>query len=113
MRLELRVDRLTNILFRLPDNNVNLGREEAQQCNSGRETDGEAHCNEIEHHVLGGDEIDGNKGEPNDTSAVHSEANVFGFIECFRNFASAKRVPRAHYNEQYGIEEADKVAKLT
>lgn len=52
------------------------------------------------HLVVGGAEVDGDEGEPDDAGRVHGEADVLGLVEVFRDLARLECVQRAEGDEQ-------------
>ena len=50
-------------------------------------------------------EKDWDECQPYDASAVHSESDVFGFVEVFGNLAGFEGVPSAHENQHHVVNE--------
>ena len=60
--------------------------------------------NEMSHLVVViSAEIDGDKCQPDDTSAVHGESNIFGLVEILWYFARFERVERAQDDVEHII----------
>ena len=51
--------------------------------------------------------VDGHKRQPHNTRAVHSEGDVFGFIEVLWYFPCFEGVHRAHDDQEHVVEQRD------
>lgn len=66
----------------------------------------QSHCHAQAHCETGGDdlvvapEIDGHKGQPDDTGGVHGECNVLGLVEIGGHVASLEGIVRAAHDEE-------------
>lgn len=64
-----------------------LGYEHAAQSHSGTEADTEAHGD----NFVVGAEVDGYKGQPDNTGGVHGEGNVLSLVEISWDVAGLRR----------------------
>lgn len=80
------------ILVRLEDDNVDLGRVQADQGDGRAQADRHAEGRDLRLVGVAGTKVDRHKGEPDDTRGVHSEADEFTLVEVLRDLARLHRV---------------------
>lgn len=96
------VDLAAYILFRLEDNDVDLGRVEADQSDGGAQADRHAEGGDLRLVGVAGAEVDRHEGEPDDTRGVHGEADELALVEVLRYPARLHRV-HGRDEDQQGV----------
>lgn len=86
------VDFAAYILVRLEDDDIDLGRVEANQGDGRVQTDRHAEGRDL--HLVGvsGTEVDRHESEPDDARGVHGEADELALVEVLRDLARLYRV---------------------
>lgn len=60
-------------------------------------------------HLCPRGKVDGHKCKPDDARGVHSESNIFGLIEGFRDLARQHGIDSAHGNDEKRVPEGHRV----
>ena len=85
-------DLATYILVWLEDDDVDLGRVEADQSDGCAQADRHAEGRNLSLMGVSSTEVDRHKGEPDDARGVHGEADELALVEVLRDLTCLHRV---------------------
>lgn len=94
------VDFAAYILFRLEDNDVDLGRVEADQGDGRTQADRHAECGDLRLMGVAGAKVDRHEGKPDDARGIHGETDELALVEVLRYPARLHRVHGRNENQQ-------------
>lgn len=93
------VDLAAYIFLRLEDDDVDLGRIEADKGDRGTQADRHTECRDLGLMGVPGAEVNWHEGEPDDACGVHGKADELALIEVFRNLARLHRIDGRDENQ--------------
>lgn len=95
-------DLATYILVWLEDDDVDLGRVEADQSDGRAQADRHAEGRDLSLMGVSGTEVDRHEGEPDDARGVHGEADELALVEVLRDLTRLHRV-HGRDEDQQGV----------
>lgn len=102
---------LPRVLLRLPEDDVDLGSEEAGQLDQSADGEGHGERDDPDGAARRREE-EGDEGHPEDAGRVSREPDVAGLVEPSRALASLEGVDRAAAQEDEGVDEPHEVGVI-